>query len=197
MGLKATGCVAQASLPEVLPRLTGLLETHFGAAMAAAQASKQEEARAHAAAVTAGLSAPLPHAVILLAFTPRAASTLRLDVRCCCILHPATEPLPLSLSICAALGRTPDGLSACAGAVEVYAQWAPLAQITNARLLAACTFLLSTPDFRMTACDILRQVAARKQLQVGKLFRKSESRFDFRRDSWHDALGRLRCFCVP
>lgn len=53
-----------------------------------------------------------------------------------------------------------------AGAVEVYAAWAPLGRLADAGLLAACAFLLSTPDFRMTAVDILRVLASRKQAQV-------------------------------
>lgn len=96
----------QASLPQLLPALTGLLEAHYGAALAAAQASDVAKAHAHAAAVTAGL-----------------------------------------------------------GAVEVYAAWAPLGRMAEAGLLAACAFLLSTPDFRMTAVDILRGLASRKQAQ--------------------------------
>lgn len=47
----------QAALPVVLPTLTQLLERHYGAALAAAQASQPAEAQAHAAAVTAGLGA--------------------------------------------------------------------------------------------------------------------------------------------
>lgn len=48
----------QASLPQLLPALTGLLEAHYGAALAAAQASDAAKAHAHAAAVTAGLGGP-------------------------------------------------------------------------------------------------------------------------------------------
>ena len=48
----------------------------------------------------------------------------------------------------------------------MYAAWAPLGRLAEAGLLAACAFLLSTPDFRMTAVDILRLVAGRKQAQV-------------------------------
>jgi len=47
----------QAALPSLLPQLTGLLEAHYGAALAAAQAQQQGQAQAHAAAVTAGLGA--------------------------------------------------------------------------------------------------------------------------------------------
>lgn len=51
----------------------------------------------------------------------------------------------------------------------MYAAWAPLGRLAGAGLLAACAFLLSTPDFRMTAVDILRLVAGRKQAQVHAL----------------------------
>lgn len=51
----------------------------------------------------------------------------------------------------------------------MYAAWAPLGRLAEAGLLAACAFLLSTPDFRMTAVDILRLVAGRKQAQVHAL----------------------------
>ncbi len=49
----------QAALPTLLPQLTGLLEAHYGAAAAAAQSQQPAAAQAHAAAVTAGLSAAL------------------------------------------------------------------------------------------------------------------------------------------
>lgn len=48
----------------------------------------------------------------------------------------------------------------------MYAAWVPLGRLAGAGLLAACAFLLSTPDFRMTAVDILRLLAGRKQAPV-------------------------------
>lgn len=48
----------------------------------------------------------------------------------------------------------------------MYAGWAPLGRLADAGLLAACAFLLSTPDFRMAVIDILRVIAGRKQAQV-------------------------------
>lgn len=52
------------------------------------------------------------------------------------------------------------------GAVEAYMGWAPLAQMQSSGLLRACSFLLTTSDFRMASVDILAVAGARKQQQV-------------------------------
>ena len=52
------------------------------------------------------------------------------------------------------------------GAVMTHAEWVPVGRLHNSGLLAACAFLLTTNDFRMAACDILRQVSQRKQDKV-------------------------------
>lgn len=44
--------------------------------------------------------------------------------------------------------------------------WAPLAQMQSSGLLRACSFLLTTSDFRMASVDILAVAGARKQQQV-------------------------------
>ena len=46
----------------------------------------------------------------------------------------------------------------CPGAAE----WVPVGRLRDAGLLAACGFLLNTTEFRDAACEVLRQVAARK-----------------------------------
>eukprot|EP00891_Asterochloris_glomerata_P003358 jgi/Astpho2/3358/Aster-x1142 len=54
-------------------------------------------------------------------------------------------------------------VSAALGACLAYAEWAPVGRMHKAGLLEAWSYLLTTPEFRMTACDVLRQLASRSQ----------------------------------
>lgn len=47
-----------------------------------------------------------------------------------------------------------------------YMEWAPLTRVRASNLISACTFLLSVPDHRMAAANVMRELSARKQLQV-------------------------------
>lgn len=53
-----------------------------------------------------------------------------------------------------------------AGTSLTYAEWAPLAPLTDSSLIRACAFFLTTQDFRMLACDILKQLSHRRQDKV-------------------------------
>lgn len=53
-----------------------------------------------------------------------------------------------------------------ADALSVYAEWVQLGRLNDAGLLNACGYMLHTPDFRLAACDILRKIVERKQLQA-------------------------------
>jgi hypothetical protein len=53
-----------------------------------------------------------------------------------------------------------------AEAVQAYLEWAPLGRVGASGLLNACAYLLTVPTHRMGACGMLRQVSARRQLQV-------------------------------
>ena len=46
-------------------------------------------------------------------------------------------------------------------------EWAPLPRLANSGLMRACAFLLDIPDFRLAACEALRVLSLRRQLQVG------------------------------
>lgn len=54
----------------------------------------------------------------------------------------------------------------CAGTSLTYAEWAPLAPLTDSGLIRACTYFLNTQDFRMLACDTLKQISHRRQDKV-------------------------------
>ena len=54
----------------------------------------------------------------------------------------------------------------CAGTSLTYAEWAPLAPLTDSGLIRACTYFLTTQDFRMLACDTLKQLSHRRQDKV-------------------------------
>ena len=55
---------------------------------------------------------------------------------------------------------------ACAGTSLTYAEWAPLAPLTDSGLIRACAYFLTTQDFRLLACDILKQLSHRRQEKV-------------------------------
>ncbi|KAL2644482.1 hypothetical protein R1flu_012069 [Riccia fluitans] len=92
------------TLPETLPFLFQLLETHFTAAMTFAASNQEEAAKQHAAAVAATLNA-----------------------------------------------------------VVAYAEWAPVTSMVEYRLVEACGILQSAPQFRLSACEVLKLIAARRK----------------------------------
>lgn len=47
-----------------------------------------------------------------------------------------------------------------------YAEWAPLAPLTDSGLIRACAYFLTTQDFCLLACDILKQLSHRRQDKV-------------------------------
>ena len=59
-------------------------------------------------------------------------------------------------------GGRPAAADVCAANVE----WAPLAALHQAGLVAAWGFLLQAPDLRLEACDLLRLLAARRPTPV-------------------------------
>ena len=54
-----------------------------------------------------------------------------------------------------------------AGTSLTYAEWAPLAPFTDSGLIPACAYFLNIQDFRLLACDILKQLSHRRQDKVG------------------------------
>ena len=59
---------------------------------------------------------------------------------------------------------------AYAGTSLTYAEWAPLAPLTDSGLIQACAYFLTMQDFRLMACDILKQLSHRRQEKVGCRF---------------------------
>ena len=55
-----------------------------------------------------------------------------------------------------------------AGTSLTYAEWAPLAPLTDSGLIRACAYFLTAQDFRLPACDILKQLTHRRQDKVGR-----------------------------
>lgn len=53
-------------------------------------------------------------------------------------------------------------IQAALGAANTYAEWVPVGRLKDAGLIAACGYMLNTTEFRDAACDVMRQVAARK-----------------------------------
>ncbi|XP_010550956.1 PREDICTED: protein HASTY 1 [Tarenaya hassleriana] len=92
------------SLPEILPLLYNLLESHFGAAMNEANRQQVDLAKQHAAAVIA-----------------------------------------------------------CLNAINAYAEWAPVPDLASYGIVNGCGFLLSSPDFRLHACEFFKLVCSRKR----------------------------------
>ncbi|KAL3150212.1 hypothetical protein ABBQ32_000071 [Trebouxia sp. C0010 RCD-2024] len=54
-------------------------------------------------------------------------------------------------------------VTAALGTSLTYAEWAPLAPLTDSGLIRACAYFLTTQDFRLPACDILKQLTHRRQ----------------------------------
>ncbi|XP_042059818.1 protein HASTY 1-like [Salvia splendens] len=54
-------------------------------------------------------------------------------------------------------------LIAAINAVNAYAEWAPLSDLGKYGIIYGCGFLLSSPDFRLHACEFFKIVAARKR----------------------------------
>ncbi|XP_057763700.1 protein HASTY 1 isoform X2 [Salvia miltiorrhiza] len=52
---------------------------------------------------------------------------------------------------------------AAINAVNAYAEWAPLSDLAKYGIIYGCGFLLSSPDFRLHACEFFKLVAARKR----------------------------------
>jgi hypothetical protein len=52
------------------------------------------------------------------------------------------------------------------GALKEYSEWAPVGRLSECKIIAACAFLTSHPDFRMDACAVLRVIGGRRQLQA-------------------------------
>ncbi|KAK4767361.1 hypothetical protein SAY86_015111 [Trapa natans] len=92
------------SLPDILPLLYTLLESHFGAAMSEVKSQRFDLAKQHATAVTTILNA-----------------------------------------------------------INSYAEWAPLSDLSNHKIILGCSILLSYPDFRLHACEFFKLVSPRKR----------------------------------
>eukprot|EP00897_Mesotaenium_endlicherianum_P007484 jgi/Mesen1/6764/ME000346S05942 len=54
-------------------------------------------------------------------------------------------------------------VTAALNAAGAYADWAPLPTVGKSNLINACAYFLSAPEFRLSACDFLAKVAARKR----------------------------------
>ncbi|XP_010420907.1 PREDICTED: protein HASTY 1-like isoform X1 [Camelina sativa] len=52
---------------------------------------------------------------------------------------------------------------ACLNAIVAYADWAPVPDLAKYGFLSGCSFLLSSPDFRLHACEIFKLVCSRKR----------------------------------
>lgn len=74
--------------------------------------------------------------------------------------HHAQVPCQYPNNIC-----KPPSSSLDTGTATAYCEWCPLGQVSDAGLLRAAAFFISTPDFREPALELLRQVGERKQAQ--------------------------------
>ncbi|VVA96522.1 unnamed protein product [Arabis nemorensis] len=56
-----------------------------------------------------------------------------------------------------------DVVIACLNAIIAYAEWAPVPDLARYGILSGCSFLLSSPDFRLHACEVFKLVCSRKR----------------------------------
>ncbi|ESQ49570.1 hypothetical protein EUTSA_v10022131mg, partial [Eutrema salsugineum] len=56
-----------------------------------------------------------------------------------------------------------DVVIACLNAILAYAEWAPVPDLARYGILSGCSFLLSSPDFRLHACEVFKLVCSRKR----------------------------------
>lgn len=49
-------------------------------------------------------------------------------------------------------------VSSALGALSTWVEWTPLARIAASNVIDAASFFLSTPEFRLDALDVLKQV---------------------------------------
>ncbi|KAL9248055.1 hypothetical protein vseg_021418 [Gypsophila vaccaria] len=54
-------------------------------------------------------------------------------------------------------------VTASLNAINAYAEWAPLTDLAKYNIINGCGYLLSSPDFRLHACEFFKLVAARKR----------------------------------
>ncbi|KAK8926085.1 Protein HASTY 1 [Platanthera zijinensis] len=54
-------------------------------------------------------------------------------------------------------------VTAALNAINAYAEWAPLPDFAKYRLIHGCGFLLSSPEFRLHACEFFKLVSQRKR----------------------------------
>ncbi|KAE8679297.1 Protein HASTY 1 [Hibiscus syriacus] len=54
-------------------------------------------------------------------------------------------------------------VTATLNAVNAYAEWAPLSDLAKYGIIHGCCFLLSSPDFRLHACEFFKLVSPRKR----------------------------------
>ncbi|CAL9219649.1 unnamed protein product [Arabidopsis halleri] len=56
-----------------------------------------------------------------------------------------------------------DVVIACLNAIIAYTEWAPVPDLARYGILSGCSFLLSSPDFRLHACEVFKLVCSRKR----------------------------------
>ncbi|KAI8534983.1 hypothetical protein RHMOL_Rhmol10G0139300 [Rhododendron molle] len=54
-------------------------------------------------------------------------------------------------------------VTATLNAINAYAEWAPVSDLSKYGLIHGCGFLLSSPDFRLHACEFFKLVSSRKR----------------------------------
>lgn len=54
-------------------------------------------------------------------------------------------------------------ITATLNAINAYAEWAPLSDLANYGIIKGCGFLLSSPDFRLHACELFKLVSSRRR----------------------------------
>ncbi|EPS62225.1 hypothetical protein M569_12567, partial [Genlisea aurea] len=52
---------------------------------------------------------------------------------------------------------------AAVNAINAYAEWAPIPDLARYGIITGCGYLLSSPDYRLNACDFFKLVSARKR----------------------------------
>ncbi|KAG9148614.1 hypothetical protein Leryth_017379 [Lithospermum erythrorhizon] len=54
-------------------------------------------------------------------------------------------------------------ITATLNAINAYVEWAPMSDLANCGIIHGCGFLLSSPDFRLHACELFKLVSSRRR----------------------------------
>ncbi|EFN51722.1 hypothetical protein CHLNCDRAFT_139890 [Chlorella variabilis] len=85
-------------------------------------------------------------------------------------------------------------IQAALQAANTYSEWVPVGRLKDAGLIAACGYMLSTTEFREAACDVMRQVAGRRQSdEAPEVFKAVLEQAELGYEGQHDEFGQTLC----